>query len=83
VEQLSATDLAVYPFVEALLRAAGKEAVRAMGLGFLPLAERDPAPRGLASTRRGPAGLRADLSAALARNGLKRDGGAEGAWLTP
>jgi glutathione S-transferase len=43
VEQLSAADLAVYPFVEALLRAAGKEAVRSMGLGFLPLAERYPA----------------------------------------
>jgi glutathione S-transferase len=42
-ERLSATDLAVYPFVEALLRAAGKEAVRPMGLGFLPLAERYPA----------------------------------------
>jgi glutathione S-transferase len=41
VEQLSAADLAVYPFVEALLR-AGKEAVRPMGLGFLPLAERYP-----------------------------------------
>jgi glutathione S-transferase len=43
VEQLSAADLAVYPFVEALLRAAGKEAVRPMGLGFLPLAEHYPA----------------------------------------
>jgi glutathione S-transferase len=43
VERLSAADLAVYPFVEALLRAAGKEAVRPMGLGFLPLAERYPA----------------------------------------
>jgi len=43
VEQLSAADLAVYPFVEALLRAAGKEAVRPMGLGLLPLAERYPA----------------------------------------
>ena len=40
VERLSAADLAVYPFIEALLRAAGKEAVRPMGLGFLPLAER-------------------------------------------
>jgi glutathione S-transferase len=39
VEQLSAADVAVYPFVEALLRAAGKEAVHPMGLGFLPLAE--------------------------------------------
>jgi glutathione S-transferase len=43
VERLSAADLAVYPFVEGLLRAAGKEAVRPMGLGFLPLAERYPA----------------------------------------
>lgn len=43
VERLSAADLAVYPFIEALLRAAGKEAVRPMGLGFLPLAERYPA----------------------------------------
>ena len=42
-ERLSAADLAVYPFVEVLLRAAGKEAVRPMGLGFLPLAERYPA----------------------------------------
>jgi glutathione S-transferase len=39
VEQLSAADLAVYPFVEALLRADGKEGIRPMGLGFLPLAE--------------------------------------------
>ena len=43
LEHLSAADLAVYPFVEALLRAAAKEAVRSMGLGFLPLAERYPA----------------------------------------
>jgi glutathione S-transferase len=43
VEQLSAADLAVYPFVEVLLRAAGKEAVRSMGMGFLPLAEPYPA----------------------------------------
>jgi glutathione S-transferase len=43
VEQLSAADVAVYPFVEALLRAAGKEVVWPMGLGFLPLAERYPA----------------------------------------
>jgi glutathione S-transferase len=42
VEELSAADLAVYPFVEGLLRAAGKEAVRPMDLGFLPLAERYP-----------------------------------------
>ena len=43
VEQLSAADLAVYPFIEGLVRAAGKEAVRLMDLGFLPLAERYPA----------------------------------------
>jgi glutathione S-transferase len=43
VEELSAADLAVYPFVEALLRAADKEAVRPLGLGLLPLAERYPA----------------------------------------
>jgi glutathione S-transferase len=43
VEQLSAADLAIYPFVEALLRAAGKEAVRPMGLSVLPLAQRYPA----------------------------------------
>jgi glutathione S-transferase len=43
VERLSAADLAVYPFVETLLRAAGKEAVHPMGLSFLPLAERYPA----------------------------------------
>jgi glutathione S-transferase len=42
VERLSAADLTVYPFIEALLRAAGKEAVHAMGLGFVPLAERYP-----------------------------------------
>ena len=43
LERLSAADLAVYPLVEALLRAAGKEAVRPLGLGFLPLAESYPA----------------------------------------
>ena len=42
-ERLSAADIAVYPFVEGLLRAAGKETVRPLGLGFLPLAERYPA----------------------------------------
>jgi glutathione S-transferase len=42
VGELTAADLAVYPFVETLLRAAGKEAVHAMGLGFVPLAERYP-----------------------------------------
>jgi glutathione S-transferase len=43
MEQLSAADLAAYPFIEALLRAAGKEAARSMGMGFLPLAEHYPA----------------------------------------
>jgi glutathione S-transferase len=43
VKELSAADLAVYPFVELLLRAAGKEAVRPLGLGILTLAERYPA----------------------------------------
>ena len=42
-ERLSAADLAVFPFVEALLRAAGKEAVRPIDLNLLPLAERYPA----------------------------------------
>jgi glutathione S-transferase len=41
--RLSAADLAVYPFVEVLLRATGEEAVRAMGLAIVPLAERFPA----------------------------------------
>ena len=45
-DRLSAADLAVYPFVEALLRGAGKEAVRPTNLGFLPLAERYPALEG-------------------------------------
>ena len=46
VAGLSAADLAVYPFVVVLLRAAGKETVRAMGLGLLPLAESYPALEG-------------------------------------
>ena len=41
--RLSAADLAVYPFVEMLLRAAAKEVVHSMSLGLLPLAERYPA----------------------------------------
>ena len=69
-EQLSAADLAVYPFVEALLRAAGKEAVRPDGIGLSAASPALPGARGLAPARRSPARLRADLSAALARNGL-------------
>ena len=41
--QLSAADLAVYPFVEVLLRAAGKESARPLDLGLLPFAEHYPA----------------------------------------
>ena len=41
--QLSAADLAVYPFVEVLLRAAGKESAKPLGLGLEPFAERYPA----------------------------------------
>ena len=41
--RLSAADLAVYPFVEVLLRAAGKESAQPLGLGLLPFAERYPA----------------------------------------
>ena len=41
--RLSAADLAVYPFVEVLLRAAGKESAKPLGLGLEPFAERYPA----------------------------------------
>ena len=41
--QLSATDLAVYPFIETLLRAAGKDSARPLELGLLPFAQRYPA----------------------------------------
>ena len=41
--QLSAADIAVYPWVENLLRAAGKESARPFDLGLLPFAEHYPA----------------------------------------
>lgn len=41
--RLSAADLSVYPFVELLLRAAGKENARPLDLGLLPFAKRYPA----------------------------------------
>jgi glutathione S-transferase len=41
--RLSAADLAVYPFIEILLRAAGKENARPLDLGLTPFAERYPA----------------------------------------
>jgi glutathione S-transferase len=41
--RLTAADLAVYPQVEILLRAAGKKAAKPLGLGLLPFAERYPA----------------------------------------
>ena len=43
LDRLSAADLAVYPFVEILLRAAGKESARPLDLGLLPFAKRYPA----------------------------------------
>ncbi len=39
----SAADIAVYPFVELLLRAAGKDAAKPLDLGFLPFARTYPA----------------------------------------
>jgi len=42
-ESLSAADIAVYPFIEVLLRAAGKEEARSLDLGLLPLGETYPA----------------------------------------
>jgi glutathione S-transferase len=41
--EFSAADIAVYPFIEMLLRTAGKDSVQALGLGLLPLAEHYPA----------------------------------------
>ena len=41
--RLSAADLAVYPFVELLLRAAGKESARPFELGLTQFAQRYPA----------------------------------------
>lgn len=40
---LSAADIAVYPFVEGLLRASGKPAAETLDLGFVPLDETYPA----------------------------------------
>ncbi len=40
---LSAADLAAFPFVQLLLRAASKEAAQPLKLGLLPFAERFPA----------------------------------------
>jgi len=42
-ESLSAADIAVYPFIEVLLRAAGKEEARSLDLGLLPFGETYPA----------------------------------------
>ncbi len=42
-DQLSAADIAVYPFVELLLRAAGKDAAQPLDLRLLPLAKTYPA----------------------------------------
>jgi glutathione S-transferase len=42
-EHISAADVAVYPFIEGLLRALGKEPVQALELGVLPFAARYPA----------------------------------------
>lgn len=43
LDRLSAADLAVYPFVEILLRAGAKDSAQPLGLGLLPFAERYPA----------------------------------------
>jgi len=40
---ISAADIALYPFIELLLRAAGKDAAQSLDLGFLPLVETYPA----------------------------------------
>lgn len=42
-EAISAADIALYPFVEVLLRAAGKEAAQPLDLGFQPFARVYPA----------------------------------------
>ena len=42
-QSLSAADIAIYPFIEMLLRAAGKEAAQELDLGLLPIAETYPA----------------------------------------
>ena len=41
--RVSAADIAVYPYLEGLLRAAGKDAAEPLDLGLLPFAERYPA----------------------------------------
>lgn len=41
-EAISATDIALYPFIKALLRAAAKEAATPFALGLLPFAARYP-----------------------------------------
>ena len=41
--RVSAADIAVYPYIEGLLRAAGKDAAAPLDLGLLPFAERYPA----------------------------------------
>lgn len=43
LDRLSAADLAVYPSVEILLRAAGKDGAQPLGLDLLPFARRYPA----------------------------------------
>ena len=43
LDRVSAADLAVYPQVEILLRAAGKESAKPFELGLLPFAEHYPA----------------------------------------
>jgi glutathione S-transferase len=42
-DSLSAADIAVYPIIEVMLRAAGKEAAKSLGLGFLPVERHYPA----------------------------------------
>jgi glutathione S-transferase len=44
--KLTAADLAAYPFIETLLRAAGKESAKPLGLGLAPFAQRYPAIEG-------------------------------------
>lgn len=39
---ISAADIVVFPWIQLLLRAAGKEAAKPLNLGFLPLATRYP-----------------------------------------
>ena len=48
-DDLSAADIAIYPFVEGLLRAAGKPAAAPLDLGVLPFEQTHPA---LAAWRR-------------------------------